>query len=304
MSKKIATLLLVGTMLTACQEDSLSTPKTDVITPPSPTEALKKIDQRLANADKITKASDVKIEFIPFEYTLPAKVRETCMAGTHSSSESVVCPAIKIALVKSIPVWIANVINRHITNDDNPQYLKFRRNLDEFTDEQITSESEMAYSMTITPELLSSHHDVVQVSVFKDVYTGGAHGMQTWSYLLFDMHLQSQITLSDMMATDDSYGELSELVEMAFDEYIIEWSHQVQPEDKRSDKEKIKEYKQMNAFDMTDNVSFNQEGLVFHYNPYHLGSYAQGPIALVVPFEKLQNILRSEYLPNNIQEKI
>lgn len=48
---------------------------------------------------------------------------------------------------------------------------------------------------------------------------------------------------------------------------------------------------------MSENFYFGQDGLVFWYAPYHLGSYAMGPVELVIAYDKLQGIIRDEYLP-------
>lgn len=46
----------------------------------------------------------------------------------------------------------------------------------------------------------------------------------------------------------------------------------------------------------TDQVAIIQEGLVFYFNPYEIGSYAEGEIFVVLPFDKVKNMLNENLL--------
>ncbi|PNK61353.1 RsiV family protein [Psychrobacter sp. FDAARGOS_221] len=50
------------------------------------------------------------------------------------------------------------------------------------------------------------------------------------------------------------------------------------------------------ALSISDEFYFGEEGLVLVYQPYELGSFAQGFIELTIPYAMLEGVLRPEYL--------
>jgi hypothetical protein len=42
-----------------------------------------------------------------------------------------------------------------------------------------------------------------------------------------------------------------------------------------------------NRFSLNDNYGFSKEGIVFFFNGYEVAAYAEGPTAIVIPYEKL-----------------
>ncbi len=50
-------------------------------------------------------------------------------------------------------------------------------------------------------------------------------------------------------------------------------------------------------FDKTDNVFFNDKGMVLQYNVYHIAPYAMGQPTLTIPYAELEGIVRGQYLP-------
>lgn len=254
------------------------------------------------DGEVIINSSKIHISLVPFQYTMPKNLHKECME--KSQETTIDCPLIDIYLLETTPSWIADAVNRHITNDDAFSYPKFRLDIDDFVRDYLDNGDVFGkYYWHIEPSLMQTYNQVLQIEVFRDVYSGGVHGMQYWDYLLFDVQLQSRITLKDIMMSDGQDDDkLWSLVEAAYDRHILTFYQKVQPNDKRADTIKIKEHKKHSGFSKTDNVYFSEQGLVFHYNPYHLGSYGEGPIRLVVEFEKLQDILKDEYLPKSLQK--
>jgi hypothetical protein len=42
-------------------------------------------------------------------------------------------------------------------------------------------------------------------------------------------------------------------------------------------------------FELNDNYGFRKEGIVFYFNDYEVGSFAEGPIEIIIPYEVLQD---------------
>ena len=57
------------------------------------------------------------------------------------------------------------------------------------------------------------------------------------------------------------------------------------------------EYEQAWPFKLTDNFLLGEQGLILQYAEYEIGPYVVGLPRLVIPFDKLQGVLKPEYLP-------
>lgn len=260
--------------------------------PMTPSETLKAIDNSLA---RVSGQDGNKVSFTTqrLEYTLPKDVTDKCVPELPANwdENTIQCPSIDITMAKIEPNWINSIMQRAITNDDNPKLVKFRRDLDDFARSQIQDGSSLGYSWSISPTYLGMHNQVAQFAVTHDTYLGGAHGMEVIKHRLFDMDLQSQITLTDIQTVDMSDTKLFDLMADAYQNYLKEHA---------MNKKEVAEHMQAYPLDllkMSENFYFGQDGLVFWYAPYHLGSYAMGPVELVIAYNKLQGIIRDEYLP-------
>lgn len=271
-----------------------------------PTEALKTIDQTLSGANKISNAKDIKFGTTAFSYELPKSMKEICYFDNKKvEDDDGFCTKIDIHLAKVEPLWIEQIVNKRITNDDNPKLIKFRQSVDEFVDEHLlfiqdiklaTEEnkepfiSASSYSWIEKPELLPNHNNVAQIVLIRDIYMGGAHGMPNTEYLLFDMDLQTQIGFADVII-GEKIGDFEKLAYESFKAYLK------QELELKTDRE-IKEYEETWKFELTKNFYFGKQGLALVYQPYEMGAYAQGFIEVVVPYDKLGNIIKVQYLPN------
>lgn len=253
----------------------------------TPTETIKAID------DSLAKASGQIINKITFgteklDYALPKDVTDNCVSELPENPDEndLECPTIDVTLAKIEPRWINDIMRREMTGDDNPKLIKFRRQADEFVRSQIDEGIHWGYSWKITPEYLGMHNQVAQFAVTEAVYTGGAHGLATTSYYLFDMDLQSQITLDDVQNINSPLSD--EVLDQAYRDYL---------RSQNMTKQEIDDHIADYPFEFTDNFYFNEKGLVLSYTPYHLGPYVMGTIELVIAYDKLQGVIKDEYLP-------
>lgn len=287
----VMALMLAG-VLVGCQKPA---PPKSLEPPPSPskeaspTQTLQKLDDNLAQAGEITNPKAVVFETIPLAYTLPKSLQAVCQATELADEGQIACPVIAIELAKSKPEFIAQVVNRAISEDDNPKLLKFKQNLDSFAMEQLESESTMAFEKQIGIERLPDYQQLVQIAITNEVFMGGAHGSHSLQYKLFDMNLQSEIGIDDLLLKDVF---IDGVLERAYDEALLTYF-----DDTRDNTSDIAEHKQNYPLFVSDNVYFDDKGLVFAYNPYELGPYAMGNVSLVVPFERLDGVVKPDYLP-------
>lgn len=278
-----------------------------------PTEALKAIDQTLSGANKVMEVKDIKFSTVPYVYELPSEMKKVCGFNEFSMNNDVgnvnnFCTKINIELAKIEPVWIEQIVNKKITNDDNPKLIKFKQTLDEFVGEHLALVNDIkenapknqgkqendelsypTYAWSEKIELLPSVNNVAQIVVHSDAYMGGAHSLPTISYLVFDMDLQSQIEFDDVIKPE-KHELLHGLYYQAFKDYLAKELNIKKEKD-------IKEYEETWKFQLSDNFYFHKDGLAIVYQPYEMGSFAQGFIELIVPYEKLSESMRVQYLP-------
>lgn len=284
-----------------------------------PTEALKAIDQTLSGVNKVTEAKEVKFSTVPYVYELPKAMQDACNFNPNNASDNInqetpelpseidktdFCTKIDIGLVKIEPLWIEQIVNKTITGDDNPKLIKFKQAVDDFVAEHLALIDEIktaakengekfthapSYAWIEKPELLMGFNNVAQIVVHSETYLGGAHGVYASNYLIFDMDLQSQIVLEDVLIPHKE-SEFHELAYVIFKDYLKTEM------DIKSPKE-IKEYESTWAFELSENFYFGKDGIVLSYAPYQMGSFAQGTIELTVPYDKLGEIIKPQYLP-------
>lgn len=292
MNKLIKTSVLLGFfVLMGCTQEAVTsqkmsesdTQKAQSSNNPSPTDALKQIDKSLSDAGKITKASKVKFEVFDFDYKLPKSVSDVCQ--TEPKEGEVGCPEVQIQLAKSEPSFIADAVNRAVSNDDNPKKIKFRQSLDEFAYSQISDESVMSYYTHTSIERLPNHNNLVQIAIHHDVYLGGAHNMPSSTYLLFDMDLQSGIEFADLITTEEN---IYPLLQEAYIEYLMQTGI--------TSDEELANHQDAWPLEVSQNIYFDEQGLVFVYDPYQLGPFVMGFIELKIGYDELNGMIKPKYL--------
>ena len=114
-------------------------------------------------------------------------------------------------------------------------------------------------------------------------YTGGAHGLPSVQYFHWDLAKQQSVKLGDLLVP----GQQSAFWEKAREQHTA-WL----------DEENLDQtFRDSWPFDKTDNVFFNDKGMVLQYNVYHIAPYAMGQPTLTIPYAELEGIVRGQYLP-------
>lgn len=245
-------------------------------------QTIKALDQNLAAINKITNPADVNFEEVEMDYTPPKRITDSCTNADIAIGGIVSCPTAKIVLAKSTPDFIARVVNESITQDNSSELLKFRRHLDEFFLAQLDDDSSVGYARHIGVERLPNHRSLVQIASNDGVYAGGRHSDAHRRYYLFDMTLQSQIGVKDLVLP----GNEQRLVELLQAVYEIK-KQQMNEKDS-------KEHPLSDPLTLTDNLYFDKQGLVFSYQSDELSSLET--IELPIAFEQLREVIRPEYL--------
>ncbi|HLS94641.1 uncharacterized protein DUF4163 [Sphingobacterium allocomposti] len=110
-------------------------------------------------------------------------------------------------------------------------------------------------------------------------YTGGAHGIELMLWSNFDISERKQLALADVVQDTSALLSVAEK----------HFRQQEQLSDTASYDGAY--FFDNNAFSLAENFGLTKEGILFHYNPYEIKSYAEGPTTLIIPFGEIDNIL-------------
>lgn len=143
----------------------------------------------------------------------------------------------------------------------------------------------LAYDYQDSLRFIAQRHHLASFKQFFYTYTGGAHGMYSTRYLLFDLNARQQLLLPDLLqrfAESKLLEQLRALYLENYGEYAEHWLS-----DNLAEQAEIL---------LTDNFVFNEQGLTFSYPPYVLGPYAEGEVRLSLAYHQLADIIKPEYL--------
>jgi hypothetical protein len=126
--------------------------------------------------------------------------------------------------------------------------------------------------------VLISSDTLISLQVDNETFTGGAHGSFTTRFVNVDPATGTAYLLGALLAP----GYQDELNRLGREDYM----RQKMPE---ADSATISE---STAFKLNDNYGFRKEGIVFYFNDYELGSYAEGPTEILIPYERLAGWIR------------
>ncbi len=134
-------------------------------------------------------------------------------------------------------------------------------------------------------DTVHSSAKALTVKVETYAYTGGAHPNSGLSFYTFDRKTGRMLTLDDMV---EDTTALIGLVEQAFRQ-----QQKIKPD---ANLEEEGYFLHEGHFFLPDNVGTTRNGLIFYYNPYEIAAYAVGPVQVTIPYEKLNGILREQWL--------
>ncbi|PRD56176.1 DUF3298 and DUF4163 domain-containing protein [Sphingobacterium gobiense] len=110
-------------------------------------------------------------------------------------------------------------------------------------------------------------------------YTGGAHGIEIEIWSNYDIQNRSKLALTDLF--QDTLA-LRQIVE-----------HHFKKQEQLSDTSSYGSayFFEDETFTLAENFGLTRAGLLFHYNPYEIKSYAEGPTTLIVPYHALTDVM-------------
>ncbi|NHB56495.1 DUF3298 domain-containing protein [Acinetobacter sp. 194] len=145
-------------------------------------------------------------------------------------------------------------------------------------------------SLSISPKILNSQEPLATVVLNTSSYLGGAHGSSSQTYYNFDLKHQKQVQLDEIIQPNQK----QKLFSLAHDQFKT-WVKDAKLA------ENIDEYEQAWKFSLSNNYYLGKKGLILQYAEYEIGPYVVGLPRLTIPYEQLNGIIKSEYLPKDVQ---
>ncbi|MCG8379456.1 MAG: RsiV family protein, partial [Proteobacteria bacterium] len=138
------------------------------------------------------------------------------------------------------------------------------------------------WHLEIGGEINHYHNDFISYKLVISSYTGGAHSNK--ETYLFNVNPNGREMKIRSMIKDRS-----RFMEVAENAFRISKSLSA-----TADLGEAGFTFEKNKFQLPENVGFTKKGVVLYYNDYEIGSYADGPTEITIPYDKLEGILAVE----------
>lgn len=116
---------------------------------------------------------------------------------------------------------------------------------------------------------------------------GAAHGVEGIDYYVLDIDRKKQLMLDDILLKGQK-PKLDALLHQAYRDWVKKQMPDLD----------LAEYEESWPYKLTENYTFDQNGLSFLFQEYEIAAYAVGMPELTVPYSQLKGIIKPEYLPS------
>lgn len=145
-------------------------------------------------------------------------------------------------------------------------------------------------TISLSPKILNSDKPLATVVLNTSSYLGGAHGASAQTYFNFDLVSKKQIGLDQIIEANQK-AKFEKLAHDAFKTWVIDSKLA----------ESVNEYEQAWKFTLSDNFYLGKQGLILQYGEYDIGPYVVGLPRLMIPYDQLKGVLKSQYFPAEMQ---
>ncbi|MGI8469457.1 MAG: DUF3298 and DUF4163 domain-containing protein [Pyrinomonadaceae bacterium] len=177
-----------------------------------------------------------------------------------------------------------NELVKKIVADSN---ARFKENISDLTPEDLkrfTGDADLYDEVTY--DVILANDDIISLFFTDASYTGGAHPNATSATINFDLKNNRELKLADLFEPNANY------LKTISDYSLADLKRQLQKNDMLND-----EFLNGGASAKEDNFkswNLTKKGLQINFDAYQVAAYAAGPQTVVIPYAKLQNILRRD----------
>lgn len=134
-------------------------------------------------------------------------------------------------------------------------------------------------------KLIDQHDELLVIELSSYLYSGGAHGMPGRGFINYALGEQRALGLQDILrpGQQDAFWQ-------AAGEAHLRWLRAQQLDNDVA-------FRQQWPFQPTAHIALLRDKLLLKYDVYAIAPYAMGHPSLEIPYVRLRQILREEYLP-------
>jgi hypothetical protein len=147
--------------------------------------------------------------------------------------------------------------------------------------EQNNLPSHTFFSLKISPDDVYQNKHIISFAYNWSIYEGGAHPNAGKYCFVIDKKTGNKVSYKTLTAEHET-----EFLNIAETEFKTQSG--IKADEKIYDLYWFKDGK----FHLTDNYVFTPAGLVFIYNPYEIAPYSFGLIELILPYEKITELIK------------
>lgn len=142
-------------------------------------------------------------------------------------------------------------------------------------------------------EVVYESDEVVTLHFSEFSFAGGAHPNQYDHFQSFIKQSGRRVQLNDLTPDRASWERLLDLAEEHF-RYTFELL-----EEENLDEAGF--FFDDGRFHLSENIAFTQYGLLIHFNSYEVAPYAIGPISIELSYDELEHLIKSRWLPADVE---
>lgn len=183
------------------------------------------------------------------------------------------------AISNTINTTIHNTVisTLHISNLDNITSLSVEESINAFNNEYTAfkndfPEAVLPWEAQVDGEIMHQSSNIISIAITSYINTGGAHGNLNITFLNFNAETGKKIENNQLF---NNIEGLKKIIKP----YFVEAT-------------KNKNLLIDNAeFKLPENISYNENGIVFLYNTYEIAPYTTGIIEFVIPYKDINPYL-------------
>ncbi|MFC4723063.1 DUF3298 and DUF4163 domain-containing protein [Geojedonia litorea] len=180
--------------------------------------------------------------------------------------------SIESAIAKNIAFFDDDTLNLSLKNAIKEFDNRFKTFKNDFQD------ASAPWVATVNSEVVYSSTEVITIAVDSYTFTGGAHGNSVITLLNFNPENGELYTNENLFKINENFKSLAK-------GYLSNEVNTKTMEDGEN-------YFFGKDFKLSENIGFNDEGVIFLYNTYEIAAYAQGITEFTIPYKIIASYLK------------
>ncbi|MGB7842456.1 MAG: DUF3298 domain-containing protein [Salinimicrobium sp.] len=227
---------------------------------------------------------------LPLRFEKESIVKKT---GQNCDTAEYDCTIISLEVVKAKGAEVSGKINKslekHVIQLISPEEEPEATSLEQLSENFISDFKDAAESFSEEPpweaylneSVYLKSEDVISIGITTEIFSGGAHGYKTLTFLNFDPETGKIYSAEDLFTP-----EFSRFVEEKFrNKFDI-------PSEENINSTGF--WFENDIFHLPENIGFEEDKLILVYNSYEIASYAAGDIYMEIPMEEVKPFLKIE----------